>query len=840
MNTEEELIEKVKSSMYDEEIITAINDPMSTPSVLLAAVKQTSSQNVLCSILDSKQLTVEVFNKIFELIKNKNYPDVEAKIIDSPFFTREMYNYCINDIFDEVIVKKLIESRYATEEAYLTILKKMTSTNTYLTLLSGSACTNNVMEKIISKNPSSEVIDGILKNPLLYSSLLLKIVEYCYENGLNTTMEKALTHPLMTTATLFNIIKTHSNFISIYSHAIVKSPACDKTILELLDPKYHSIEICNSKNATPEILIKVIKSIPESNDIKLLINRILENPAYNEEVALEIIERMKKNPSIYTSSDDQFIKMIEHPVCTEKILAGILMLNPSEAVEKKIIAHPLAGKSVSASVILKKGYLTDNDIDEFFSINGITSEDIINLITSHNSEKNLIRALDFPDIDIKLFKKIIDSYKYSNIKGFATKVLEKNPPEIVLVELIKKTNIEDVIKEIANHKNAGLLVVDAILVATDKFPNDKKESLIRLAYELKRKVIAQIYNIEKEENVTEILRKNIEDGLSTMLWGPSGVGKSSRVLEIDPKATMLILKNGMLPEEVIGGKEPNGEPGEIYPPHWYNILCEKCIKEPDKKHVLFIDEFTNVSDTIKNLVWEIIGNRLVNGHEEWPLPGNCSVVVAGNRPEESSAVRLDNTGGVMPAPLHNRIDSMLEIKFDIDEWQKWALETNPETGKLRIHPIVYSFCIAHADKVMFTEYKPDVVTSPFISPRKWETLSKAIYSAEDRGGELTHISDSRLMSILGENEISNSFLQHYERLPIDMNKIENGEYTENDFPSVEDKLYALGIIIAKYTGNEITIEDFIIECLGDEYLSIYKNMVNERKAVLEGISRTKK
>ena len=60
-----------------------------------------------------------------------------------------------------------------------------------------------------------------------------------------------------------------------------------------------------------------------------------------------------------------------------------------------------------------------------------------------------------------------------------------------------------------------------------------------------------------------------------------------------------------------------------------------------------------------------------------------------------------------------------------------------------------------------------------------------------------------------------------------------GEYTEEDFPSLEDKMYALGIIIAQYNGDQETIESFILECLGDEFLSVYNNMRNERKAVLE-------
>ena len=66
-----------------------------------------------------------------------------------------------------------------------------------------------------------------------------------------------------------------------------------------------------------------------------------------------------------------------------------------------------------------------------------------------------------------------------------------------------------------------------------------------------------------------------------------------------------------------------------------------------------------------------------------------------------------------------------------------------------------------------------------------------------------------------------------------MSRIEKGTYRESDFKNIDDKLYALGMIIATYEGDEVTIENFILKCLGDEYLSIYNTMKSLRKAVLE-------
>ena len=161
------------------------------------------------------------------------------------------------------------------------------------------------------------------------------------------------------------------------------------------------------------------------------------------------------------------------------------------------------------------------------------------------------------------------------------------------------------------------------------------------------------------------------------------------------------------------------------------------------------------------------------------------------------------------------------------------METDPDTKKNRIHPIVYSFCVAHADDVMFTEYDPEKVTEPFLTPRKWETLSKAIYKAYERG-EKHHMSDVRLRGIIGSNEIMVAFKEHYEKIPLDIEKVRNGSYVPGNFKSIDDKLYALGMIILDDTLEEVEVESFICDVLEtEEYLEIYRVMKNIRKNALK-------
>ena len=260
----------------------------------------------------------------------------------------------------------------------------------------------------------------------------------------------------------------------------------------------------------------------------------------------------------------------------------------------------------------------------------------------------------------------------------------------------------------------------------------------------------------------------------------------------------------MLPEEAVGGKEPNGEFGKLYPPQWYITLKRKCEEEPDRMHILFIDELTNVKDNIKSLVWDIIEARRVNGNEEWILTDNCAIVAAENRPEESTAVVIDYNGTVLPESLHRRFDFHIEIEFDIREWQNWALEVNKKTGNLNIHPIVLSFCLANQDKVMFSNLNPEKITEPIHDPRRWEKLSKAIYMAEKRGGVYNHVSNKRI----------------------------------EEFKNIDDKMYALSMLISCNYLSDIKIEDFIDKSLGDEYISIYNAIKKRNNRDLE-IDNTK-
>ena len=487
--------------------------------------------------------------------------------------------------------------------------------------------------------------------------------------------------------------------------------------------------------------------------------------------------------------------------------------------------------------------INSSNVDLIMEIHGTNSSSVIIAAINHTNanESVLKQALDkamYTDSENSIYKEIIKSNVVTS--KILVAVIRKNFNGEVIIEALKSPRVDESVLEAAS-ANAKYTdaeksinnVIDAVRSTLKKKVN---VPIINMQQTQVRKqgndmIKEDEIMVEKEDNVTERIRRNVEDGMSSMLWGLSGIGKTARVKEVDPTYTMIKLKNGMLPEEVTGGKEPNGEPGQMYPPKWYVKLCEKCEKEPDRMHILFIDELTNVKDNVKTLVWDIIEDRRVNGDEDWTLPENCAIVAAGNRPEESTAVQTDYNGGVLPEPLHDRFDFHIEIPLDMQEWQLWALETNPKTGNLNIHPTVLSFCVSHADTVMFTSLDITKITQPRLSPRRWEKLSRAIYMAEKRGGKNCHVSDLRIEECIGSN-LAPAFIAHYKKTPINMNWVEEGKYSANDFTNIEDKLFALGSLIAEYKGDPMCVEDFIATCLGEDYVVLYNVMKKRREETL--------
>jgi len=327
------------------------------------------------------------------------------------------------------------------------------------------------------------------------------------------------------------------------------------------------------------------------------------------------------------------------------------------------------------------------------------------------------------------------------------------------------------------------------------------------------------YAVEVEEepmDVNEQIRFYIEHGKSFMLHGPSGIGKTRRIEEIDPEYVSIVLRNGILPEEVIGKTiYPNNDKTKVgiwVPPAWYEELCNKCKNEPDKNHVLFIDEITNVRPSEQSLVFHLVLNNSI-GPNIGKLPENAVVVSAGNSKSESEAAYN------MPEPLFRRYDAHIYLKPDIQSWVEWGSEESEERpGYSKVHPIVSAFVSAYGEEVFYSPYDSDNPKDYAIDPRGWEQVSDIIY---DNKGKIA----KELIENKVGKEISASFMAFAKTPLISLEDVISGNYSNEDIPVSFDSKYALALSLRSVGFEDLpVVRDFIGDRLGSEILATFDNV----------------
>lgn len=346
---------------------------------------------------------------------------------------------------------------------------------------------------------------------------------------------------------------------------------------------------------------------------------------------------------------------------------------------------------------------------------------------------------------------------------------------------------------------------------------------------------------EKPMSIDDQLKFYINAGESFMLHGLSGVGKTRRVEEIDPDFVAIVLRNGILPEEVIGKDiYPNIETtngGKWVPPSWYVDLCEKCKEEPKKNHVLFIDEITNVKPYEQSLVYHLVLNNSI-GPNYGKLPNNAVVVAAGNSIEESASAYN------MPEPLFRRFSGHVYLPLDIPSWLEWGskMVKDGEEEHQKIHPLVSNFVATFGEKVFHTGYDAEEPPKYAIDPRGWEQISDIIYKSNGR------ISKELIENKLGE-DIAKPFMAFASKPPLLAEDIVEGNYSKDDIPEQFDEMYAL-VLSLRYVSKEdlSVVRTFVEEKLGGEMLvqfdkvwvngdaerAIYLNIIKKQAQSVQG------
>jgi len=322
---------------------------------------------------------------------------------------------------------------------------------------------------------------------------------------------------------------------------------------------------------------------------------------------------------------------------------------------------------------------------------------------------------------------------------------------------------------------------------------------------------------EKPLSVNEQLQKYIQNGHTVMLHGPSGIGKSQRVKKIDPDFVSITLRNGMLPEEIIGKNifldEKNVNSAQWQAPAWYNDLCEKCAQEPNKQHVLFIDEITNVREQEQSAVFHIILEHSI-GPNLGKLPANVSVVAAGNSLEESLAAYQ------MAEPLERRFFGHVYIKPNIPEWLEWASEPNEDPqkaqqGRLNIHPLVAAFVASVGMEYFCPQYDQDNPPKYKIDPRGWQQISDMIY---DNGNTIyLELIRNKIGPMLAD-----TFMTFAKTPALTVQDIVSGNYARHEIPHNLDMQYAMAMMWRYAKMDEVAaVRQFIDKEFNHEILAVF-------------------
>ena len=292
----------------------------------------------------------------------------------------------------------------------------------------------------------------------------------------------------------------------------------------------------------------------------------------------------------------------------------------------------------------------------------------------------------------------------------------------------------------------------------------------------------------------EIIKGAIESGVAVFLHGPSSEGKSARVKQIDPTCEIIYLRNAT-PESLNGKSVYNQATGEMIDvkPTWLKKLEEKCEKEPDRFHIVFLDEITNALPSIQGIAFNIVLDREVNGI--WKLPENARIVAAGNDMKDSLAANK------LAEPLFNRF-AHVYIKTTTESWLKWASEHN-------IHPAICSYIAYKKGKTLRSKYDGE---KPNADPRKWEMASKMLYATGN---------PEMLRALVGE-DITREFVQFCNQQVITLDDVLNGNYTDRDIQTLNTaERYATTMGLSQVDDDNLEKVRSFVAGLGAEFGAIF-------------------
>ena len=300
----------------------------------------------------------------------------------------------------------------------------------------------------------------------------------------------------------------------------------------------------------------------------------------------------------------------------------------------------------------------------------------------------------------------------------------------------------------------------------------------------------------REVSEEDIIRGMVEADIPVFLHGLSGDGKSSRVKQIDSESEEVHL--GSITMDMLIGKsyvDTDGETKQAMP-DWLRSLLRKCEEEPDRIHILFLDELTNALPSIQARVFNLVLEKKLEYFGK--LPDNVRIVAAGNEMQDSLAANP------LAEPLFGRF-AHVYIKTTAETWLKWARENN-------IHPSIYAFISYKGDVALRSEYNGE---KPNADPRSWEMASKMLYATGR---------PEMLRALIGE-DLTREFVAFCRQRVITVEDVINGDYREEEIQGLNTaQRYATVVEISKVDEENIEVVREFAKSLGGEYRALFDSI----------------
>ena len=200
--------------------------------------------------------------------------------------------------------------------------------------------------------------------------------------------------------------------------------------------------------------------------------------------------------------------------------------------------------------------------------------------------------------------------------------------------------------------------------------------------------------IDLTEFLDGLIRHDIK--LSTMIWGPPGIGKSSIVMQTAAAQGMACIDlrlSQLAPTDLRGLPVAENGRSRWFPPEFL---------PREGAGVLFLDELNLAPPAMQGMAQQLILDRRVGSYV---VPDGWFIWAAGNRKEDMAAV-YD-----MPAPLANRF-LHVEVEPDFASFKQYAFDYG-------VHEQIIGFLAFRPG--LLHKFVPQQTIWP--SPRSWEMAS---------------------------------------------------------------------------------------------------------------------